>query len=206
MVQQFIFFVRAFFDFLIGTLLFAKHRVTQRPLIAVFGSARTPETHPYYELGRNMGRKLAEAGFGVLTGGGPGMMEAANRGAFEQGGLSIACNIQLPHEQKPNPYLTFAYTCRYFFTRKYFLMGLPQAFIILPGGYGTFDELFELLTLTQTKTLERKKIFIVGKEFWCDLIQWIETKPLKERMIDQSCLELFEVSDDLDQIVTQLKK
>lgn len=139
------------------------------PCVTVFGSARFAPDHPYYALARSVGRRLAEAGFTVMTGGGPGIMEAANRGARDAGGCSIGCNIRLPFEQKPNPYLDRWVTFRYFFIRKVMLVKYSCAFIVLPGGFGTLDEVFETATLVQTAKIESFPIVVMGAEYWRDL-------------------------------------
>lgn len=136
------------------------------PAVTVFGSARFKEGHPYYELTRNVGRRLAEAGFAVLTGGGPGLMEAANRGAFEAGGKSLGLNIILPHEQKPNPYVNDSIEFRYFFIRKVMLVKYSCAFIIMPGGMGTLDEMYEAATLIQCKKIGPFPLILMDKKFW----------------------------------------
>jgi hypothetical protein len=140
------------------------------PCVSVFGSARFSEGHPYYELGREMGRGLARFGFTVLTGGGPGLMEAANRGAREAGGRSVGCNIALPREQQPNPYLDSWTTYRYFFVRKVMLVKYSYAFVVLPGGFGTIDELFEALTLIQTGKVRDFPVVLMGRDYWAPLL------------------------------------
>jgi len=136
------------------------------PVVTVFGSARFPESHRYYALAREVGRQLAEAGFTVMTGGGPGTMEAANRGAREGGGTSVGCNIELPHEQKPNPYLDLFVEFRYFFVRKVMLVKYSTAFVCMPGGFGTMDEIFETATLIQTGKILGFPLILVGREYW----------------------------------------
>ncbi|RIL07813.1 MAG: TIGR00730 family Rossman fold protein [Proteobacteria bacterium] len=136
------------------------------PAVTVFGSARFAEGHRYYELARATGRRLAEAGYAVVTGGGPGVMEAANRGAYEAGGLSIGCNIELPREQKPNPYCSRVLSFDHFFVRKVMLVKYSSAFILMPGGFGTLDEIFEISTLIQTGKIQRFPIVTMGTEFW----------------------------------------
>jgi uncharacterized protein (TIGR00730 family) len=148
------------------------------PCVTVFGSARFTEDHPYYQLAREIGRNLAGVGFTVMTGGGPGIMEAANRGAREGNGLSVGCNIQLSHEQKPNPYLDRWVTFDHFFVRKVLLFKYSYAFIIMPGGFGTTDELFEALTLVQTGKISHFPIIIVGREYWAEI------DGLMKRMVD----------------------
>jgi uncharacterized protein (TIGR00730 family) len=141
------------------------------PAVTVFGSARFPEGSDYYRLGVEVGRELARAGFSVITGGGPGMMEAANRGAREAGGVSIGCNIVLPHEQKPNPYVDDVVSFNYFFTRKVMLVKYSCAFVCLPGGFGTLDELFEAATLIQCHKIGPFPLILIGKKFWKNLIE-----------------------------------
>ncbi|BBL73146.1 TIGR00730 family Rossman fold protein [Methylomagnum ishizawai] len=138
----------------------------EAPCVTVFGSARFPEEHPYYALARATGRALAEAGYAVMTGGGPGIMEAANRGAKEAGGLSIGCNIKLPREQQPNAYLDKFIEFEHFFIRKLMLVKYSRAFVILPGGFGTLDEAFEVITLIQTGKLEAFPVVFMAREFW----------------------------------------
>jgi uncharacterized protein (TIGR00730 family) len=141
----------------------------EAPVVTVFGSARFGEDHPHYRLARELGSALARAGFVVMTGGGPGIMEAANRGAREAGGLSVGCNIRLPHEQKPNPYLDRFIELEHFFVRKVMLVKYSCAFIVMPGGFGTLDEAFEVITLVQTGKLERFPVISMGGQFWADL-------------------------------------
>jgi uncharacterized protein (TIGR00730 family) len=145
------------------------------PCITVFGSARFKENHPYYEDAREFGRQIARIRFTTLTGGGPGTMEAANRGAFEQGGQSVGCNIKLPFEQKPNPYVQTSITFEHFFVRKVMLVKYSYAFVIMPGGFGTMDEFFETLTLVQTKTLTQFPIVLFGTEFYRELWELMES-------------------------------
>jgi uncharacterized protein (TIGR00730 family) len=160
------------------------------PCVTVFGSARFPEGHRYYELARATGRELARAGFAVMTGGGPGIMEAANRGAHEAGGVSLGCNIQLPFEQKPNPYVDKFIEFEHFFIRKVMLVKYSSAFILMPGGFGTLDEAFEVITLIQTGKLERFPIITMGGEFWEHLRNFIRDTLIAEATIDASDLEL----------------
>ena len=141
----------------------------EAPVVTVFGSARFPEDHPHYRLARELGGALARAGFVVMTGGGPGIMEAANRGAREAGGLSVGCNIRLPREQKPNPYLDRFIELEHFFVRKVMLVKYSCAFVVMPGGFGTLDEAFEVITLVQTGKLERFPVISMGGQFWTDL-------------------------------------
>lgn len=144
------------------------------PCITVFGSARFAEDHIFYQKARSIGKRIAQLGFTTMTGGGPGIMEAANRGAFENGGMSVGCNIRLPFEQKENPYLTRSITFEHFFVRKTILTKYSYAFIIMPGGFGTMDEFFETLTLVQTKTITGFPIVLFGKEYYKNLMETIE--------------------------------
>src|SRR5207302_7955229 len=141
--------------------------------VTVFGSARTPESDPMYAAAREVGRRLAEAGFAVSTGGGPGIMEAVNRGARDAGGLSIGCNIELPHEQGTNPYVDVAVNFRYFFCRKTMFVKYSEGFVLFPGGFGTLDELFEALTLIQTEKIHRFPVLLFGSAYWRGLIEWV---------------------------------
>jgi uncharacterized protein (TIGR00730 family) len=175
------------------------------PAVAVFGSARTPEHHRYYQLARETGYKLAKAGLAVITGGGPGIMQSANQGAKEAGGLSIGCNIELPYEQKANPYLDVHIDFRYFFVRKLMLVKYARAFVILPGGLGTIDELYEALTLIQTGKIQRFPVVLMGTDYWRDLVDWMEEKMLGEGMINPSDLQLLQLTDDPDQAVAVVK-
>jgi hypothetical protein len=150
------------------------------PCVTVFGSARFRESHPYYALGREVGARLARAGFTVMTGGGPGIMEAANRGAKEAGGRSVGCNIELPAEQKPNPYLDRWITFRHFFVRKLMLVKYSYAFVALPGGFGTLDEVFETATLIQTGKIEEFPLVLMGREFWRPLMTFVGERLLGE--------------------------
>jgi uncharacterized protein (TIGR00730 family) len=163
------------------------------PCVTVFGSARFEEGHPHYELARTMGRRLAAAGFAVMTGGGPGIMEAANRGAREAGGFSIGCNIELPHEQEPNAYLDRWLEFRYFFVRKVMLVKYSYAFVVLPGGLGTMDEIFETATLIQTGKIQDFPLVLMGVEFWRPLLEFLE-----ERMVAQGTV----APEDRDRLVT----
>ena len=166
------------------------------PACALFGSARTRTDHRYYSLARDTARELAEYDMAVITGGGPGVMEAANRGAREGNGLSIGCNIQLPHEQYSNPYLDIDIQFRYFFVRKLMLVKYSSAFVILPGGFGTMDELFEALTLSQTGKIERFPIVLLDSQYWQGLLDWLQNTMLEEGMISGIDLDLLCVTDD----------
>lgn len=174
------------------------------PLVSVFGSARFGEDHPAYALGYRLGRALAQAGFGVVTGGGPGVMEAVNRGAFEAGGVSVGLNIELPHEQKPNPYQTHALTLRYFFVRKVLFVRYAHAFVFLPGGFGTLDELSEVLVLIQTQKVHPFPVFALDRGYWEGLLSWMTF--LKERgAIDPQDLALLTPLDTPEEVVEALK-
>jgi uncharacterized protein (TIGR00730 family) len=165
----------------------------------VFGSSRVPEQHPYYDLSRRLGRALGERGYTVLTGGGPGTMEAVNRGAYEAGAESIGLNIYLPREPIPNAYTTESLRFRYFFVRKVMLVKYSTAFFLLPGGYGTLDELFETLTLIQTQKVRPFPVILMGVRFWEGLLDWMRDRLLAERMISPEDLKLFHVTDALDE-------
>ncbi len=168
--------------------------------VTVFGSARIKEGSPYYDAAREVGRGLAERGYAVITGGGPGLMEAANRGANEAGGLSIGCNIELPHEQSPNPYANLSIDFRYFFVRKTMFVKYSEAFVVFPGGFGTLDELFEALTLIQTAKVERFPVVLYGSEYWSGLLDWIRDRLLVEGMVSQSDLDLIQVVDTTEEV------
>jgi hypothetical protein len=163
--------------------------------VSVFGSARTPPTDYYYRAARETGHLLADAGFAVITGGGPGIMEAANRGAHEAGGTSIGCNIELPFEQRPNPYITKSLTFKYFFVRKTMFVKYSTAFIIFPGGFGTLDELFEALTLIQTRKVRNFPVVLVGKQFWSGILDWLKGVMLVEKMISEQDFGLLHLTD-----------
>ena len=163
--------------------------------VSVFGSARTLESEADYENAREVGKLLAEAGFEVITGGGPGIMEAANRGARDAGGVSIGCNIELPFEQTPNPYLTKYLTFKYFFVRKTVFIKYSNAYIIFPGGFGTMDELFEALTLIQTKKIRNFPVVLFGSHYWRGLLQWITSTMVHEKKISPEDLRLIHLTD-----------
>lgn len=175
------------------------------PCVTVFGSARCGRDHPYYAIGREIGRRLALQGFTVMTGGGPGLMEAANRGAHDAGGLSVGCNIKLPAEQDPNPYLDRSVTCEYFFVRKVLLFKYSYAFVALPGGIGTMDETFEALTLIQTHKIANFPIVLVGRDYWQPLLDLLE-QMVKARTIDASDLNLLLVTDDVETLVAHIER
>ena len=167
--------------------------------ISVFGSARLLDDSTYYEDARKLGGMLAEAGFAVITGGGPGIMEAANRGAHEAGGLSIGCNIELPFEQDENPYLGLSINFRYFFVRKTMFVKYSNGFIIFPGGFGTLDELFESLTLVQTRKINRFPIVLYGTSYWSGLLDWVKNTQLVAGTISPEDLNLLILTDSLDE-------
>jgi len=169
------------------------------PCVTVFGSARINDGEAYYELARETSRRLAEAGFTIMTGGGPGIMEAANRGAREGGGRSIGCNIELPHEQRPNPYLDLFLEFRYFFVRKVMLVKYSHAFIVLPGGFGTLDETFEIATLVQTGKVESFPIVLMGTDYWRPLREFIAGPMVGARTISASDVDLLTFTDDPDE-------
>ena len=168
------------------------------PCVTVFGSARFKEDHPYYALARDIGRRLATAGATVMTGGGPGIMEAANRGAKEAGGYSIGCNIRLPLEQKPNPYLDRWVTFRYFFVRKVLLVKYSYAFVIMPGGFGTLDELFEAVTLIQTKKIESFPVVLVGSDYWKPLLDFVRNTLIRAGTIAPEDINLLTPTDSAE--------
>jgi uncharacterized protein (TIGR00730 family) len=161
---------------------------------------------PYYELTSRIAGELAAAGYAVITGGGPGIMEAANKGAAEEGGVSIGLNINLPMEQNPNPFANMPLNFKYFFVRKVMFIKYAMAFICMPGGFGTFDELFESLTLIQTKRIKAFPIIMVGSDFWGGLLDWLQEKIIAEGYIDKSDMLIFNVLDDPDEIVAHIKK
>jgi len=173
--------------------------------VTVFGSARTPDGSPTYELARTIGRKLAEAGYAVITGGGPGAMEGANRGCREGGGLSVGCNIELPHEQSLNAYVDLGIEFRYFFARKMMFVKYAEGFVILPGGFGTMDELFEALTLIQTGKVRHFPVILVGSAYWGGLLAWIRDTLLAVGTIAQVDLDLLKVTDDADEVVSLMR-
>lgn len=174
------------------------------PCVSIFGSARTHPTHPHYLLAEEIARKLSEGGLGIITGGGPGIMEAANKGAYESKGKSVGLNINLPFEQAPNPYQDHDKTLKfdYFFVRKVMFMKYAQGFVVLPGGFGTMDELFEALTLVQTDKRAKFPIVLVDVKFWTPLLDWIKnTMLLKEGYISEEDLLLFKLVDTADEAV-----
>lgn len=171
------------------------------PCVTVFGSARFAETHRYYAMGRAVGARLARAGFTVMTGGGPGIMEAANRGAREVGGRSIGCNIELPHEQRPNAYLDRWVTFRHFFIRKVMLVKYSYAFVALPGGLGTLDEVFETATLIQTGKIRQFPLILMGRDHWVPMLAFLRDRLVAERTVDPEDVERFIVTDSPEEAV-----
>ena len=173
--------------------------------VTVFGSARTVESDPMYALARTIGRRLAETGYAVITGGGPGAMEAANRGCREGGGLSVGCNIELPHEQGMNQYVDLGVEFRYFFVRKVMFVKYADGFVILPGGLGTLDELFESLTLIQTGKVRHFPVVLMGHAYWDGLLAWMRETQLQRGTIAATDLDLFHVTDDADEVVELIR-
>jgi uncharacterized protein (TIGR00730 family) len=193
--------LRAVLDFLRGFRVL--HFVG--PCVTVFGSARFGSDHPYYALGQLVGHRLADIGFTVMTGGGPGLMEAANRGAREAGGRSVGCNIALPHEQEPNPYLDQWVTCRYFFVRKVLLFKYSYAFIALPGGVGTIDELFEAFTLIQSGKIQQFPMILMGTAYWRPLTDLLQRMAV-DGAIGPHDLDLLLVTDDVEDAINHLER
>ncbi len=174
------------------------------PAIGVFGSARTPEDHPSYAQAEELGRKLVQAGYAVITGGGPGAMEAANKGASEAGGLSVGLGIELPFETGLNRWVDKGINFRYFFARKTMFVKYAQGFIVLPGGLGTFDELFEALTLAQTGKITSFPVVLVGTAYWQGLLDWLRDTVLAEGKISESDLDRLALTDDVDEAVRMM--
>jgi hypothetical protein len=174
--------------------------------VSIFGSARTKPDDPYYQKTELLARRLVEKGFGVITGGGPGVMEAANKGAAEAGGQSVGMNIRLPLEQKPNPYANVSIDYKYFFIRKVMLVKYAVAYVILPGGFGTMDELFEALTLIQTKRIKSFPVILMGSEYWKGLFDWLRKTMLRDNKISPEDLERFQILDDPDEAVKHIQK
>jgi uncharacterized protein (TIGR00730 family) len=172
-----------------------------RPSVSLFGSARTPPGHPYYELAERIARRLSDSGFSVVSGGGPGIMEAANKGAHAGKSLSVGLNIELPLEQSANPYQDVALHFRHFFARKVMFVKYASAYVVLPGGFGTLDELAEILTLVQTGKSRRIPIILVGSAFWQGLLDWFEDKLVREHMIGGTDVDLFRLVDKPEEVV-----
>ncbi len=169
--------------------------------ITMFGSARTQKGHPDYELAREIAKLAVKNGFGVITGGGGGIMEAGNRGASEAGGTSVGLNIDLPFEQEPNPYANIKLDFRYFFIRKVMFVKYARAFVILPGGFGTLDEFFEAITLIQTKKIHRFPVILVDSQYWGGLLKWLKDTTLKEKKISPHDLDLIHVADNAQEVI-----
>ena len=175
------------------------------PAVTVFGSARTPAGHPHYELIRAIAAALGRAGYAIITGGGSGLMEAANRGAQESGATSVGCNIELPHEQQPNPYLDISLRFRHFFARKVMFMRYAHAFVIGPGGFGTLDELFEALTLIQTATIEHFPLILAGDDEWDGMLAWLRERAVAEGRIAPADLDDLQRISTPEQIVDSVR-
>ena len=172
-----------------------------RPAVSVFGSARVAADHPYYRLTEEIARQLSDAGFSVISGGGPGVMEAANKGAFFGRSLSVGLNIQLPHEQISNQYQDVSQTFRHFFARKVMFVKFASAYVVVPGGFGTMDELMEALTLVQTQKIRRIPIILVQESYWRGLIDWMKDRMISEGMIDAGDMNLIKIIDEPRQVV-----
>jgi uncharacterized protein (TIGR00730 family) len=176
------------------------------PAVSIFGSARVGRRNRYYGAARRLAAALSKQGFAIITGGGPGIMEAANRGAKEAGGISIGCNIELPFEQGLNEYVDLGMEFRYFFVRKVMFVKYAEGFVIFPGGFGTLDELFEALTLIQTGKVEHFPVVLYGKDYWEGMMQWIRDKPLYEEKISPEDLDLVTVTSDIDEACEAIAK
>src|SRR3954452_21728898 len=176
-----------------------------RPAVTLFGSARVGEGHPAYEAARAVGPGFAEAGFAIVNGGGPGVMEAANRGAREGGGFSVGFNIELPHEQAPNPYIDLGIDFHHFYARKVMLVKAAEGFVLFPGGFGTLDELFESLTLIQTDKVREFPVTLIGTAYWRGLLVWVGEHPLQEKLISPEDLDLLHVTDEVSEAVAAVK-
>jgi uncharacterized protein (TIGR00730 family) len=174
--------------------------------VSIFGSARTPEDNEYYIAAKETGKLLAEAGFEVISGGGPGIMEAANRGAYEAGGVSVGCNIELPFEQDPNPYQTHELTFKYFMIRKTMFIKYSNAYVIFPGGFGTMDEVFEALTLIQTRKIRNFPVVMFGSSYWKGLLSWLTSTMLSEKNINPEDLGLMYLTDSPTDAVDFIKR
>jgi len=172
------------------------------PAIACFGSARTKPDDPYYAKGQQLGRGLVDAGFAVITGGGPGAMEAVNKGASEAGGVSVGLGIELPFEQGVNEYVNIGINFRYFFARKTMFVKYSQGFVVMPGGLGTFDELFEAMTLAQTRKVTGFPVVLVGTEYWSGLLAWLRDTVLADGKISEADLDMLTLTDDIDEAVS----
>jgi uncharacterized protein (TIGR00730 family) len=200
-IEEFRFTVQVMKEFIMGFRAFH----FAGPCVTVFGSARFPENNEYYKMAREVGKGLSEIGFTVMTGGGPGIMEAANRGAKDAGGRSVGANIILPFEQDPNPYLDKYVDFNYFFVRKVLLMKYSYAFVVMPGGAGTMDELFEALTLIQTKKISDFPVVIMGKDYWRNLIELFEDF-VEKGTISKDDMKLFLLTDSVDEAIQHIEK
>ena len=194
--------IRILLDFIRGVRAFQR----LGPCVTIFGSARFQESHPHYAMAREIAARLAEAGFTIMTGGGPGIMEAANRGARDVKGRSVGCNIELPHEQEPNPYLDQWITLRYFFVRKVMLVKYSYAFVALPGGFGTLDEIFETATLIQTGKIMEFPLVLMGVEYWNPLIAFLRERLLANGTIEAQDLNRLTVTDSVDEVVETIRQ
>lgn len=188
------------------TIGFDRMAHVRPPLVTVFGSARTEIKDRYYGQAEQLGRELVQAGFGVMTGGGPGIMQAANKGAFEVGGVSVGLNIILPFEQKPNPYQTLTLNFEYFHARKVMLAKYAAAFVVFPGGFGTLDELGEILTLVQTRKMHALPIYLVGERHWRGLVDWFRGTLVESGAIAPDDLHLFKVVDDVTTVPEDVRR
>jgi uncharacterized protein (TIGR00730 family) len=200
-------FVREIFWILnTGREFFQGHQKLQNigPCVTVFGSARFNESSPYYQEARILGQELAKSGFAVMTGGGPGIMEAANRGAHDQAGISIGCNIKLPHEQLPNPYTTHNLSFNHFFVRKVILVKYSNAFVIAPGGFGTLDEFFEVVTLIQTHKITNVKVILMNTKYWLPFFEFAKESMRENGAISQLDLSILQMIDDPCEIVNTI--
>jgi len=177
-----------------------------QPRVAIWGSARAKEGSPTYETARTLARRLAEEGYAVVTGGGPGIMEAANRGAAEAGGDSVGLNIQLPFEQVANPYANHRMEFRYFFCRRVMFVKESSGVVVMPGGIGTLDEFFEVLTLKQTGKIEKLPIIMFGSDYWRGLLEWMRGTLLAQGAISPEDMDLFEITDDVEEVVAMIKR
>ncbi len=175
------------------------------PAVSVFGSARTKRSHPMYAKGHEIGGRLARAGYAVITGGGPGIMEAVNKGARQAGGTSVGLGIELPFEQSLNKYVTLGINFRYFFARKTMFLKYSQGFVVMPGGFGTFDELFESVTLAQTGKVTQFPVVLFSSEFWNPMLSWVREHVLAEGYISEPDLDMLHVTDDVDEVVAYLQ-
>ncbi len=176
------------------------------PAVSIFGSSALPEESKYYQMSQDIAKRLSDAGFSIITGGGPSIMEAANRGAFEGKSKSVGLNIEIPMEQEPNRYQDISLQFRYFFARKVMFVKYASAFVIMPGGFGTLDELFESLTLIQTKKVFHFPVVLFGSDFWGGLIDWIVSSPIKVGTLAKDDLKLFSLTDDPDEVVRLIKE